>query len=57
MLEAVDGELCLLAVLEVMRRMLLCILEAMEGGLCLLEVWCSSIRDITLSVESRVPQA
>ncbi len=37
-LEAVEGELCLLEELEVMRRMLLCILEAVEGGLCLLEV-------------------
>ena len=31
MLEVVDGELCLLAVLEVMRCMLLRILEAVEG--------------------------
>jgi hypothetical protein len=44
MLEAVEGEFCLLAVLkalevpEVMRCVLLCILQAVEGGLCLLEV-------------------
>src|SRR5437762_2264797 len=38
MLEAVEGELCLLKVLEVMRCVLLCMLEAVEGGLCLLEV-------------------
>ena len=40
MLGAVDGELCLLEVLEapgVMRRVLLCMLEAAEGGFCLLE--------------------
>jgi len=41
MLEAVEGGLCLLEVLEappVMRCVLLCILEAVEGGLCLPEV-------------------
>ena len=47
MMEAVEGELCLLEVLEVlqvlevlevMRCVLLCILEAVEGGFCLLEV-------------------
>ena len=37
-LEAVEGALCLLEVLEVMRRVLLRILEAVEGALCLLEV-------------------
>jgi len=39
-IEAVEGELCLLDVLEVKeatRCMLLCMLEAVEGGLCLLE--------------------
>ncbi len=34
MLEVVEGRLCLLEVLEVMR----CMLETSEGGLCLLEV-------------------
>ena len=34
MLEAVEGELCLL---EGMRRVLFCMLEAVEGVLCLLE--------------------
>ena len=34
MLEAVEGELCLLEVPEVIR----CVLEAVEGALCLLEV-------------------
>ena len=34
MLEAVECELCLLEVLEVMRFVLLCMLEAVEGGLC-----------------------
>ena len=39
MLEAVEGELCLLEVLEVMRSMLLrSILDAAEGRLCSLEV-------------------
>src|SRR6266480_7113843 len=41
MLEAVEGELCLLEeveVVEVMRRVRLCMLEAVEGGLCLREV-------------------
>ena len=37
MLEAVDGTLCMLEVLEVMRRVL-CMLGTVEGGLCLLEV-------------------
>ena len=40
-LEAIQGELCLLGVLEVaevVRCVLRCILEAVEGGLCLLEV-------------------
>ena len=43
-LEAVEGELCLLEVLEalealeVMRCVLLCISEAVEGGLCSMEV-------------------
>ena len=37
MLQAVEGRLCTLEVLEVMRRGL-CMLEAVEGGLCLLEV-------------------
>src|SRR5947208_3560416 len=32
--EVVEGELCLLEVLEAMRCVLLCILEAVEGGLC-----------------------
>jgi hypothetical protein len=34
-LEAVEGELCLLEVPEVMRCVLLCMLEAVEGGMCL----------------------
>ena len=44
MLEAVEGGLCLLRVLEVLdvtevtRRVLLCMLQAVEGELCLLEV-------------------
>jgi hypothetical protein len=44
MLEAVEGELCLLEVLEVLdmleviRCVLLRMLEAVDGGLCLLEV-------------------
>ena len=44
MLEAVEGVLCSLKLLEVlevpevMRCVLLCMLEAVEGGLCLLEV-------------------
>ncbi len=41
MLKAVDGGFCLLEVLEtleVMRRLLLCILEAVESQLCLLDV-------------------
>ena len=36
-LEAVEGRLCLLEVLEVIRRVL-CMLEAVEGEICLLEV-------------------
>jgi len=42
MLEAVEGELCLLEVREVrevMRCVLLRMLEAVEGGLCLPEVF------------------
>ena len=35
MLEAVEGEICLLDVLEVMRCVLLCMLEAVEGMRCL----------------------
>ena len=35
---AVQGELCLLEVPEVMRRVLLRMREAVEGRLCLLEV-------------------
>ena len=38
MLEAVEVEVCLLEVLEVMHCVLLCMLEAVEGGFCLLEV-------------------
>jgi len=38
MLEAAEGRLCSLEVLEVMRRVLLCMLEAVEGELCLREV-------------------
>jgi len=38
MLEAVEGRLCLLEVLEAMRRVLLCMLEDVEGGLCFREV-------------------
>jgi hypothetical protein len=38
MLEAVEGELGLLEVLELMRCVLLCILRAAEGGFCLLQV-------------------
>jgi len=38
MLEAVEGGLCLLEMLEAMRRVLLCALEAVEGRLCLLDV-------------------
>ena len=38
MLEAVEGELGLSGVLEVMRFVLLCALEAVDGGFCLLEV-------------------
>jgi len=38
MLEAVEGEFCLLKVLEVKRCVLLCILEAVEGRLRLLQV-------------------
>jgi len=37
MLEVVEGRLCLLEVLEVIRRVL-CMLEAVEGEICLLEV-------------------
>ena len=40
-MDAVEGGLCLLdvlEVLEVMRRVLFCMLEAVEGGLCLLDV-------------------
>ena len=37
-LDAVEGELCLLGVMEVMRCVLLCTLEAVDGGICLLEV-------------------
>ena len=40
MLEAVEGELCLLevlGVLRVLRRVLLYMLEAVEGVLCLLD--------------------
>ena len=33
MLEAVEGDLCLLEVPEVMRCMLLCMLDAVKGGL------------------------
>ena len=38
MLEAVEGELSLLEMLEAMRCALLCMLEAVDGGLCLSEV-------------------
>jgi len=38
MLEAVEGQLCLLVAMKVMRCVLLCMLEAVEGELCLLEV-------------------
>ena len=38
MLEAVEGGLCLLEMLEAMRRVLLCALEAPECRLCLLNV-------------------
>ena len=41
MLEAVEGEVCWLGVMEVsevIRCVLLCMLEAVEGALCLLEV-------------------
>ncbi len=37
MLEAVEGQLCLLVAMEVMRCLLLRMLEAVEGELCLLE--------------------
>ena len=38
MLEAVEGELCLLELPEARRCVRLCMLEAMEDELCLLEV-------------------
>jgi hypothetical protein len=38
MLEVVEGELCLLEVLEVMHGVLLCKLEAVEAEFCLLKV-------------------
>jgi len=38
MLEAMEDELCLLEVPEVMCCVMLCIAEAAERGLCLLEV-------------------
>ena len=38
MLEAVEGELCLLEVPNVMRCVLLYMLEGVECGLCLLDV-------------------
>ena len=38
MLEAADGGFFWAEVLEVMRRVLLCMLDAVEGEVCLLEV-------------------
>jgi len=38
MLEAVESMLCSMEVLEVMHRVLLCMLEDVEGRLCSLEV-------------------
>ena len=38
MLKAVEGELCLLEVVEGIHRALFCMLEAVEGALCLLEL-------------------
>ena len=49
-LEAAEGKLCLLEVLEVMRCVLLCILEAVEAELCLPEVICWGLLCVLISI-------